>query len=1746
MIRNLLITFLLLLALPLAAASNPNTSRGFAPDAVYEFHGVDTINTFNGGLNVSIPLGSTYLAGDRLSYAFTLTYNSAIWDLEQRIDGGFVATEAVPARLSNAGVGWMVTLGELFYHDGLVYVGPDGSEHTIRGTSVHFGQDRPTDPGGDASVRYSRSGDYLRIRKADTATDVIRIVDLPDGVSKEFLCVAHCGPFRNGLSRFQLQKITDAFGNHVTIARDAEPQGVPPAGTTWKWTVREMLESGKTTEHFLTFRFNADAPYRWIILKLELEITTPSFTPDQGITQRRWATYSFNYAPDLESTVYRPDEHTAPFHMTAVQPGAGPLRVPILRGLTLPDTSKWDFRYRVGTAAPGIPAPALRFADKVLEQLVYPTGGGVLYQYMTYKYPREACFHPSERDRIPTQATSTGVNIRQLVKPDGTADGKPWRYLQRHFGGHTAPQGSVCFGSHTFVNTVVDPSATVTVNYFNTVVSTDNSANGSPRDYGLPFAPGISDPLDATGRLSTRMWQCPSTDPFDPLVTPENEILGNSVDPTDVCGNAIRETWVRYESSGDSCDWANDGNGPACTGANRRVASHRTVYLDDGNSWRKVESAEFDGLGHFREIQRSGNFHDRNAIPGSRPRGDLKVLKTRWNPLVRFDGAAQQFSGFPQPSERWILVTYDLMTEEERVTATGEPQAKGGVATSEYFFDDRGFLTQKRTLAGAARSRHDLLTVYARIEEDGRVRITERNHGGDGAGLSTGNLPISSPGTADYAIDNTYRFGSLEKREYKTCSGASTILLAERNELDPATGRTMSTRDASGATTAFLYDEMGRLREIRPPGEAKTTIAYTPAVPSPFRPAFALMTGEDGSSTTPQTKYEYDSYGRLAATLNRLPPAPGSPTRWNRSTMRYDELGRKIEQSTAGPDGSTNLGITFYKYDAFGRVVEKIHPDNDVREHKTTWTHAGERATTQTVTGIAINGQFLGSATTTELQDSQGRLVSVTENSDGAQRTTYDFDSSDRLVKVTAGPQVRTYEYDNRGFRLREKDAELGPNGITFGTFDARGHAHDVYFDATSPRHELDMSFKYDGAERLTLISQPAYQLANGDARPLKSFEYFATAAAGAHQLGKLRRAQRYNYVYDPAGTGNARTVAVTEAYTYWPSSRRLRSTRVMAPGVRWETKFTYTNLGDIASIEHAQLTLGCAPSANCFTLGPGRTVTNTYTFGFLRTVPGFVNDITYHSNGMEFEVKHANNVTWRQDVPLRNLARPTHLQIAGATNGENWDSGTYKYDAAGNIFRMGSDEFTYDAVGRLVKAALSGETQRFAYDRHGNHTTFPGTTITPSPATNRLPVSVASYDDGGNLISYKDPRQTKYLYRYEYDPFNMLRHMTAWNGPAQALGRMFLYNAHDERVATIDYIAARPQVVETWSARDAGNRVIRDFQRKYDAHAPLPGGRDPAARGWTWTHDYVFRGRTLAASVDAAGTTHVDVDHLGSPRVLSNAAGAASPVRSYKPFGQEVASTASTLRLAFTGHERDEAGGDLKFGTVDYMHARYYNPRLGRFLSVDPGDDTDLRLPQSLNRYAYVRNSPMGRTDPDGRKGNLREAGTHKANNNPCTGGDSAGSSGGCGEQAELERRRQAAAEELRARKKAAIEAGGLNPSGEADRTTDLVDWKSVYDDAEGFANIGMGWVEGIAPVGVNSTETADIHSVDSEYQRKAGLVDKTSEEYRAGHALGMLTNVGLTMYGAYRGGKPTGPKPRIRGRYGDGKTIRWEPWRD
>ena len=166
-----------------------------------------------------------------------------------------------------------------------------------------------------------------------------------------------------------------------------------------------------------------------------------------------------------------------------------------------------------------------------------------------------------------------------------------------------------------------------------------------------------------------------------------------------------------------------------------------------------------------------------------------------------------------------------------------------------------------------------------------------------------------------------------------------------------------------------------------------------------------------------------------------------------------------------------------------------------------------------------------------------------------------------------------------------------------------------------------------------------------------------------------------------------------------------------------------------------------------------------------------------------------------------------------------------------------------------------------------------------------------------------------------------------------------------------------------------------------------------------TRIHNDAFGGQIVAVR-DSVGVTYLHGDDLGSISVATTSTGAVASRQQFDPWGKVRSGGVSQTSVNYTGQRLDDTG-------LLFYNARYYNPALGRFISADsvvpgnasggmdgialrpltvdfhePGFVTTLNSeganadklywggpvnPQSLNRYSYVGNNPMGATDPTG-----------------------------------------------------------------------------------------------------------------------------------------------------------------------------------
>ena len=101
--------------------------------------------------------------------------------------------------------------------------------------------------------------------------------------------------------------------------------------------------------------------------------------------------------------------------------------------------------------------------------------------------------------------------------------------------------------------------------------------------------------------------------------------------------------------------------------------------------------------------------------------------------------------------------------------------------------------------------------------------------------------------------------------------------------------------------------------------------------------------------------------------------------------------------------------------------------------------------------------------------------------------------------------------------------------------------------------------------------------------------------------------------------------------------------------------------------------------------------------------------------------------------------------------------------------------------------------------------------------------------------------------------------------------------------------------------------------------------------------------------------------DHLGNCRVVVNEQGDVEHAYDYYPFGKVLRTGGGGNKeiFTFTGKELDEEG-DLDWY---YFGARFYDPEIGRWVTVDPLAE---KYP-SLSPYHYANNNPLRFIDPRG-----------------------------------------------------------------------------------------------------------------------------------------------------------------------------------
>jgi RHS repeat-associated protein len=714
----------------------------------------------------------------------------------------------------------------------------------------------------------------------------------------------------------------------------------------------------------------------------------------------------------------------------------------------------------------------------------------------------------------------------------------------------------------------------------------------------------------------------------------------------------------------------------------------------------------------------------------------------------------------------------------------------------------------------------------------------------------------------------------------------------------------LTSTDALGKVTTYTYNAQGQVLTVTTPkaqGQsqgATTTFTYNPN---------SYLTEVSGPVPGANTTFTYDTYGRR----------------------------RTVTDSAA-------LVLT-YDYDSLDRVTNVTYPDTTYEQ------------TTYNKLDAEKRRDRLG-RTTQALYDALRRPV-MTRDALG-QTTQYQYAdgcsscglAGDKLTKlIDPNGNATLWDYDVQGRVTRETRAD--------------GNHEDYVYQTTSSRPKQRIDRRNITTTLTYFLDGKLQQRSYSDATPLVSYTYstvtglMLTAANGTDTLTWTYDAT--DRVATEASTKNASTVG----YSYDDAGNRTLLTLNGATHV----SYAYDQQSRLTGITRASNTIGFGYDT------PSRRTSMTYPNGVMTTYA---------------------------------YSTESHLTSITANKGATpITSFTYVLDAVGNRTRKTTldwiEDYKYDDTYRLLSADRSTGTPsrfRFTYDASGNRTADQKDDASMGATFNNLNQLLSR--QAGGVLAFKGSTNEPATVTVGGKPAQTSASNTfAAPAPVSSGTTDVAVVATDSagNVRTNSYrvtesgtgatqtydlngnLTAKTEGADTWgyewNAENELTRVTKNsVERARFSYDALGRRVEKVAVGVTATYTYaggdvlrsISGGSTLSfvhgprideplALDDGSAFTYFHADGLGSIAKTTNLTGAVILTRQYDAWGSLEAGT-TEAGYAFTGREWDAEVG------LYYYRARYYDAKLGRFLSEDP-----TRFEGGANFFRYVANNPTRFNDPTG-----------------------------------------------------------------------------------------------------------------------------------------------------------------------------------
>ena len=547
--------------------------------------------------------------------------------------------------------------------------------------------------------------------------------------------------------------------------------------------------------------------------------------------------------------------------------------------------------------------------------------------------------------------------------------------------------------------------------------------------------------------------------------------------------------------------------------------------------------------------------------------------------------------------------------------------------------------------------------------------------------------------------------------------------------------------------------------------------------------------------------------------------------------------------------------------------------------------------------------------------------------------TVYTYDPLGTLLKVSVVggiPCDRTYTYDTLSRMLSATEPEPG-NGN--GTCPLNPPAHTTYLyytksDGTkcsgnptavcrrTDGRNITTTYTYDLLNRLTGMTYT-------DTTPSVSYFYDQTTYNGLTISNGLGRR-----------TGMSDASGAT-AWSYDANGNVLTEKRTIA-GITKAISYVYNKDNSLK-----QLTYPSSRVVN-FTVGNAQRTTAVVDSSGTQYVIAPTSGWMYAPTGALYSAVYGKGAVFTGLT--ENRTYNNRLQLTGITSSSS--AGTALN--LGYAYTNGNHSINNSELMSITSSADTGRTQNFLYDDRSQITSALsqaasgsdcwGQTFTIDSVANLTNMNVAQCS--ATMLSAAVNTYNQFTTGYTYDPAGNMTTDGSYS---------YVYNAENE-ITSVNGVSYTYDGNHMRVEKSSGTLYWRAVNGVVIAETDLSG---------TNVNEYMFFGGRRAVRRDSSGNLYYSqVDHLGTTRSITkvNTSGTASICydADFTPYGSEMAhANTCAPNYKFTGFERDSET------QIDYAMNRYYNPRLGRFMSADPLAST--------NRYAYALNNPLSLVDPLG-----------------------------------------------------------------------------------------------------------------------------------------------------------------------------------